>query len=465
MRKITLIILVLLAVAGAYFAGRGSLPFLGGAAGAGKKTQYHCPMHPTIVQDKKGTCPVCFMDLVPVGGDEKMAAPAAAQPAQYHCPMHPQIVADKPGSCPICGMDLVPMKSEHDAHASTVPGLATVSISPDTRQRMGLTMDTIEKRALSREVRTSARIVADETRLFKVTTKIEGWVDKLFVNVTGQEVKKGDPLLTIYSPELVSAQEEYLIATRTPAEGDALKNAARRRLELWDISDAQIEQLEKTGKVEKHLTLYAPANGIVAEKNILAGQKIMLGDSLLVIADLTKVWADADVYASDLPYVKVGQPVEVTLPYWPDKVFTGSVTFVTPTLDPGTRTIQARLEVENPELLLKPGMYGNARLAYPLGESLVIPESAVMRTGERTYAFKDGGDGKLIPVAIKIGPRSKDSFQLLEGLAEGEKVVTSANFLVDSESSLKAALAAMSGPKTGGGQAQEAADPHAGHRR
>lgn len=445
MRKIVLIIVILLAVAGAYFAGRGSLPF-GGAGAAGKKaTMYHCPMHPTVVQDKKGSCPICGMDLVPIDDQKhEEAVTAQSKKMMYRSTMNPNEVSDKPGKDSM-GMDMVAFEVAEGAGQSTVPGLAAVSITPETRQRMGLTMGAVEKRALAREVRTSARIVADETRLFKVTTKIEGWVEKLFVNVTGQEVKKGDPLLTIYSPELVSAQEEYLIAVRTPSGDGSLKKSSRRRLELWDISDAQIEQLEKTGKVEKYLTLYAPSNGVVAEKNILAGQKIMLGDSLLLVADLTKVWADADLYQSDLPYVKVGQPVEVTLPYWTDKVFKGLVTFITPTLDPATRTIKARLVIENSELLLKPDMYATAKLPYPLGETLAIPEAAVMRTGERTYAFKDGGDGKLIPVEIKIGPRSDTYFQLLDGLAEGDRVVTSANFLVDSESSLKAALNAMAG--------------------
>jgi RND family efflux transporter MFP subunit len=453
--RVVLFVLILAAIAGAYFIGRGELPFF--AAGtAGKKTMYHCPMHPTVVQDTKGSCPICGMDLVPIDGQKHEEAVAAKsdQPAEYYCPVHSTVMFDQKGTCPICGTELVPVPGtgEHSGQESTVAGLAAVSITPETRQRMGLTLGVIEKRPLSREIRTSARIAADETRLFRVTTKIEGWVEKLFVNVTGQEVKRGDPLLTIYSPELVSAQREYLIALRTQDKftdsatgGVDLLAAARRRLQLWDISDEQIQKLEKTREVEKDMTLYAAANGIVAEKNILAGQKIMPGDSLLVIADLTKVWADADIYQSDLPYVKVGQPVEVMLPYWPDKVFQGLVTFITPTLDPSTRTVKARLVVENPERLLKPNMYANARLAYSLGVSLVIPEMAVMRTGESTYAFKDGGDGKLIPVEIKIGPRCDVSFQLLGGLSEGDRVVTSANFLVDSESSLKAALAAMAG--------------------
>jgi Cu(I)/Ag(I) efflux system membrane fusion protein len=422
-------------------------------------SKYHCPMHPTAVSDKPGDCPICNMRLVPIGEEKQPAADSPKKKTMYRSTMNPTEISDKPGKDSM-GMEMAPFEVEEGAGQPTPKGLAAVSIAPAARERMGLTLGVVEKRTLNRDVRTSARIVADETRLFKVNTKIEGWVDKLFVNVTGQEVKQGEPLLTVYSPELVSAQEEYLIALRnvkqvarsnddTAMRGAAtLLEAALRRLQFWDISNDQIQQLESTGKVEKYLTLDSPASGWVTEKNVLAGQKIMPGDPLLVVADLTHVWGDADIYQSDLPYVKVGMPVEITIPYWEGKTFQGTVSFITPTLDPATRTVKARLDIENPELLLKPDMYANAKLSYTLGETLAIPESAVMRTGEHIYAFKDGGDSKLIPVEINIGPRAGGYFQLLGGLNEGDRVVTSANFLVDSESSMKAALEAMA---AGGG--------------
>jgi Cu(I)/Ag(I) efflux system membrane fusion protein len=500
-RRWTWVIIALMLVVAAFLVGRGFGPT--GRSSAGGTQQYQCPMHPTVISDKPGDCPICGMKLVPM----KTAAPAPAKAAKYHCPMHPTVISDQPGDCPICGMKLVPMGEDAQASRAeppkkkimyrstmspnevsdrpgkdamgmemvpfevteggevpTVAGLATVSITPEVRQLMGLKIGTVEKRTLARDVRTSALIAADETRLHQVTVKVEGWVGKLFVAVTGQEVKKGDPLLTLYSPELVSTQEEYLIALKakdTPG-GQALLAATKRRLQLWDISDQQIHDLETTGNAQQYMTLYAPASGIVTDKQVVAGHKIMPDQSLMTIADLSVVWGDADIYQSDLPYVEVGTPLGLSLPYWPGQTFEGKVIFVSPTLDPETRSMHARLEIPNPQRLLKPGMYGDARLFYQRGEKLAIPASAVMFSGKGTYAFKDGGDGRLIPVAVKIGARSDDWYELLEGLQEGDRIVTSANFLVDSESSMKAAIDAMI---NGGGSTAPADSEHTGHQQ
>jgi RND family efflux transporter MFP subunit len=402
-----------------------------------------------------------------------------ATTTQYHCPMHPTIVTDQPGDCPICGMKLVPLK--HDAGdstaaggpSSTVPGLAVVSITPQSRQVMGLQLGTVERRELSREVRTSARIVADETRLHHVTLKVDGWVNELFASFTGQEVKMGDPLLTIYSPDLVSAQREYVTALEArdrmssasdpgaSRSADEMVIAAKRRLELWDMSGEQIYRLDTTRDVEKYVTLFAHGSGVVIDRNIVAGHKVLAGEVLMTIADLTRVWGDADIYQSDLPYVTVGMPLELSLPYWPDKTFRGKVIFVSPTLDPETRTLRARLEIPNPELLLRPGMYGDASLFYRLGEKLSIPASAVMFSGKRSYAFRDTGDGHLVPTLITVGTRGDGWYEVIEGLTEGDRIVVSANFLVDSESSLKAALEAMTGER----DTSQTEDQHKGHPR
>lgn len=475
-----------------------------GSTATAEKELYICPMHPQITSDKPGSCPICGMDLVKKKGQKpKPAAEPDKGPQIYICPMHPQITSENPKyKCPICGMDLVPKKTtgpastgkkiryrstmnpgetsdapgkdsmgmdmvafEEEAPAGTeglqnaVKPLAPIIVTADQKRLLGMTFGTVEERPITREIRTSARIVPDETRLYRVTTKIDGYVDELFVNVTGQKVKKGEPLLSVYSPELVASQEEFLTALQAARQlsrsshkevargGRGLVTSARRRLKLWDISDAQIARLEKTGTIEKNLRLFAPAGGYVIEKNVLAGQKIMPGEPLLVIADFSTVWAEADIYESDLPYITVGMPVTLDLPYWPGKSFEGTVNFLNPFLDPMTRTLKARMNIQNPELVLKGDMLGTAVLHYGLGDRLAVPETAVMRTGTQTYVFVAGETDELQPVAVTIGIRADGYFEVLSGLKAGDRVVTSANFLIDSESSLKAILQAITGGK------------------
>ncbi len=324
----------------------------------------------------------------------------------------------------------------------------TITLSDEKRQLIGVRTSAAVFRTLDRQIRTVGKVEVDETRLAFVNTKIAGWVKKLFVNFTGDRVVKGQPLLSIYSPDLVTAQEEYLLAlrSRTTASGgiaevqasqQSLIDAAKRRLFLWDITEEQIAALEKTGKTKTDMTIDAPLDGIVLEKMVLDGAYITPGMNLFKIADLSAVWIFADVYEYEVPLVKVGQQARVTLPYSSGKVMHAAVSFINPVLDPMTRTVKVRIAMKNPGLVLKPDMYVNVEIMTSSGARLVIPRSAVLNSGTRQIVYVEKEPGVFEMREVNLGLRGENEVEVLKGIKKGERVVTSGNFLIDSESQLQ----------------------------
>jgi Cu(I)/Ag(I) efflux system membrane fusion protein len=333
----------------------------------------------------------------------------------------------------------------------------TVRISPEKQQLIGVRVEPVEKRQLTKTIRAVGIVEHMERNITAINTKIGGWIEKEFVDRTGDRLIKSKPLITIYSPELVATQEEYLLALKGKRElsgssipevsqgSESLLEATKRRLLLWDISEEQIEQLEKTGQVQKTLTIFVPANGFVFEKIVSTGQYVNPGETLYKIADLSMVWVNAQVYEYELPFIKKGQEAQITFSYVPGEVFVGKVFVVTPTVDPVTRTGRVRFEIPNPDGKLKPNMYANVDIKIELGKRLAIRDEAVLDTGKRQIAFVDKGDGYFEPRELKLGSKVENYYAVLSGLTEGERVITSANFLIDSESKLKEAAAAMAG--------------------
>ena len=319
----------------------------------------------------------------------------------------------------------------------------------------GMTFGTAEVRPLTRVIRTVGMVEFDERRMAYVAPKFGGWVEKLHVNFTGQPVRTGQPLLEVYSPELVTAQEELLLAARMAesvgrsevrnvAEGaDALLASARRRLAYWDISDAQIRQLIETGEVRKTLTLYAPVSGIVMQKDVFEGQAFRSGQNLYMIADLSVVWVNAEVFETDAAAVREGMPTQVAIAALPGETFDGRIEYVYPTLEDRTRSMRARISIANPRGALKPGMYATVRFGVDLGAVLTLPTSAVLHSGERAVAFVDMGRGEIMPHELTLGVRGGEYVQVLDGIQPGQRVFTSAQFLLDSESNLAEVMKAM----------------------
>ena len=418
--------------------------------GNGRKILYYQdPMNPESTSPTPKKAPD-GMDFVPVYEEQKGGS-SEKKIAYYQDPMHPWFTSDKPGTAPDCGMDLVPV---YEGDEST----KGIKIDPVTVQNIGVQIETVKKQKLNKTIRTNGKVEYDERKVTTVTTKIMGWVEKLFVDYTGKYISKGQPLFEIYSPELVSTQEEYLQAIRylkkvSSSSNDVrngaqeLVNSAKRRLLYWDISEKEIDQIEKNDAPKKTLTIYSQVNGTVVEKMVFEGQQIMAGMALYKVADLSNVWVMADVYQIDLPWIKLGQKVDLELSYLPGKAYKGTVTYIYPYLNEETKTIKVRTEVKNTSNYdFKPGMFATVKLVSPISvDAVVVPDQAIIRTGERTIAVMSLGGGYFDPRDVKLGIASDGLVQVLEGIKEGEKIVVSSQFLIDSESNLKAAIQQMRG--------------------
>jgi Cu(I)/Ag(I) efflux system membrane fusion protein len=385
-------------------------------------------------------------------------ADSAHATATYYCPMHPQIVQDHPGECPICSMTLVirPASAAAKPAPSAVPGLAPIELPADRVQLIGVRTEKVQRQALAGEVRTVGVVAANERGLATLSPRFAGWIEELFVAETGQHVEKGQVLATIFSPEVLKAQQELLTAlgwSSSPGPAphrealDDLAADARRRLELLGISAPEIDAVIKRGQVQRAIAIRSPVSGDVISKTAVVGMNVAPGAPLFEIADLSTVWVIAEVYEADLQRVRVGQPARFLPSGTPGEGVRGKVKFVYPTVDTSSRTLRVRLEMPNhpgraggKNLVLRPGMYGSVTLELPATTGLLVPADALVDTGDLRYVFVAREGGRFEPRRVKVGARAGDRIELLEGVVEGETVVTTANFLIDSESRLRAAI-------------------------
>ena len=368
----------------------------------------------------------------------------------YTCGMHPQIIQDHPGNCPICGMKLTPI---HKGDGPEAASSTAITVDAATAQNMNLRTAIVQAGPLRKTIRTVGTIDYNETALAEVTTKFKGWIEKLDVDATGVLVHQGEPMFEIYSPELYSAEAEFLLA-RSAATNDPgameLRETAENKLRFFDVSEAQIAELATNGLAHKTMPVTAPISGFVIEKNVVQGQMVDAGMRLYRIADLGIVWVLAQIYEQDLPFIQLGSEAVVKVASLPDREFRGRVTFIYPTVDEKTRTARVRLEFENPGYFLKPGMFASAQIRVELADSAVLaPDSAVLRSGSKNTVFVAVADGKFEAREVTLGVEAEAGMlQVLSGLKAGERLVTSGQFMLDSESQLNEAIEKMRGTAT-----------------
>lgn len=402
---------------------------------------------------------------VPVIGEWVAGAPPAAQ--IWVCPMHPEVRRPAPGTCPKCGMDLVPEPPaghEHPGRSAAGSGAvapadrsgaaprARLSLDLRRQQLIGVRLAEVRQTPIARTLRAVGLVQYDETRQVDVNLKVEGWIRELYVDYTGQPITRGQPLFTLYSPDLVATQNEYLLALETRdrlrqsqvadarSYADRLADAARQRLALWDLAPDQIETIERTRQAQHAVVFHSPASGYVIEKRAVKGMRIMPGESLYRIADLSVVWVEAEVYESELPFATPGAHARVSFDAYPGETFVGRVSYIYPYVAETSRTVRVRLELANPSGRLKPGMYANIEIDSTLGLGLTVPADAVVDSGRAQFVFVALGDGYFEPRRIRVGQRLPDAIQIVDGLSAGERVAGAATFFIDSESQLRAAM-------------------------
>ena len=466
MKALRILLLVLLVAAG-FVGGLGYGRWYGkdSKTNAGQKKErrilhYKDPMHPAYTSDKPGIAPDCGMKLVPVyeGEDD---APEAPKPAgkilYYKDPKAPDFKADKPGINPATGSDLVAV---YENDPAAMP-MGTIRVSAEKQQLIGVKFGEVTPGAGIHSFRSVGKVTMDETRFSKVQTRIEGWIDKVYVDFTGKFVEKGQPLLTLYSPEMLASQQEYLLAIRSreimkdspfassQQQSDSLLAASRKRLELFSLSEAQIEDITRTQKPLTNITIYSPISGYITVRNAFPKQRIMPETELYTVVDLSKVWIMADVFENEASMIKMGMPVKMNLSYAPARKINGRVSYIQPLVDPVTRTLKVRIEADNPNLTLKPDMFLDVEFNVSMPARMTVPAEAVLDTGLKKTVFVDRGNGYLEPRPVETGERIGDRIEILKGLTSTERIVVSGNFLIDSESQLKSSAAGMSGHQHG----------------
>lgn len=380
----------------------------------------------------------------------------AAQGKQlYTCSMHPFIIKDKPGTCPICGMELIKKIDNAAGGEQTAEQkqqadmLGHVSLSPTQRVMANVATIAAKQSVLNKEINAVGIVQFDQSRQAKVTAWIAGRIDQLHVNTVGSFVTRDKPVAEVYSPDLLATQQEYLLAIKSRDQlknspipsisqnGEGLVASAKQRLMLFGVKESQIAELEKAGKPTIRLPIYTPLSGIVIEKMVQQGQYVNTGDALFNIADLSTVWVEVEVYENEFPNIHIGQQVDIRSQSFPGRPFTGRIAFIYPFLDPKTRTVKARVEMPNPGMKLKPDMFVNAIIKVPLGSSIVVPVTAVMDTGKRKVVWVESSPGIFEPRDVQTGQQTDDKIQILSGLKQGDKVAVSGGYLIDSESQLK----------------------------